>query len=159
MYTKFKIAAFMLVMFILAFSISHIFKVEKNTLDINCSSTFQIPTMASKYVLSGRTTFSFEPDGNGMIEVDGRVNNDKGLTQNTSLRRKLSFSYHYNKNGEIKMSDIIVTKYTTDNFDDHFFNAFLFDLSTKERTIKISRVENAYLMSNAFSPVFMCVTR
>lgn len=159
MYIKFKIATFMLVIFILAFSISHIFKVENNNLDINCTSTFQIPSMASKYILSGRTTFSFKPDGNGMIEVDGRVNNDKGLTKNTSLRRKLTFSYHYNKNGEINMSDIIVTKYTTDNFEDRFFNAFLFDLSTRERTIKISRLENAYLMSNAFSPVFMCVTR
>ena len=159
MSTKFKRALSLFVLFITSVMAGHFFIASKNRLDFNCVSTFELPDLPSTFSLSGRTFISFSKDGRAFFEIDASRSGADDPVKNTTLRRKISFSYTYETDGRVTMTDFVISKFFSDNFSDVFFNTSIFDMSEKKRLMRITKTRNAYLISQTFSPVIMCVEK
>ncbi|ASG64032.1 hypothetical protein CEW81_19425 [Kluyvera genomosp. 3] len=58
-----------------------------------------------------------------------------------------------------RLSEARVSKKSTDTIPDDFFTKAIYDSSEPERRMHISKLQNAYLIGNIFSPSLMCVSK
>lgn len=120
---------------------------------ISCNAFFTVEfTMKSAGVLS----FNLDGSGHGHMDISANVT-DASDQLKYKLLRNITFDYHNEGNGYLSLKEVHVIKLASDTMPNKLFNESLFDFSLSNRRLRITEVNNGYLLWNTFSPVMMCV--
>ncbi|TQI78363.1 FidL-like putative membrane protein [Serratia fonticola] len=127
--------------------------------NIDCDSSLSIPIMRDGYNFSGTIHMTFKPNGSGSVAMTGSLARSGGK-QSYDILRTVYFDYIYDNYSYLTLSNFVVKKNITDDTAEALFNNVLFDFSSASRQIRVEKLnDNAYLIENAFSPVFICIKK
>lgn len=104
----------------------------------------------------GVLTLHIDGEGQGRINVSATAR-DAGGSRQYKLLRDINFDYRYEGEGYLAMEHIAVSKKVSDTMPNELFNLSIFDFSGEVRRLKITSLENGYIIWNAFSPALMCI--
>lgn len=83
---------------------------------------------------------------------------DKGLKY--MISRHYTFNYEKISGRRYKLKNITLSKYISDNANNIMIPGSLFDLDTNSAAIiNVSKLMNGYVISDLYSPIFICVSR
>lgn len=133
--------------------VMHQFFVREKGPKVNCTSFF---TALHGSKTEGVLSLNLDGDGHGRINLSASFM-DSGDTKKYNLLRNITFEYHYEGNGYLAMHNVVVNKKASDTMPNELFNESLFDFSLETRRLRLTEVNNGYLIWNAFSPVLMCI--
>ncbi|MCK7310532.1 hypothetical protein [Enterobacter quasiroggenkampii] len=120
---------------------------------VSCTSTLQIVLPETDHLFNARISMQLDGD-DGYFVVYGDVTDN---SKSWRMYRQLKFSYHPRSNGWIDIDEFISSKHVEDNLPDSFFNAYIFDVSRKHPRIRLTKVNDGYLVWNSFTPFMLCI--
>lgn len=127
--------------------------------NIDCDSSLNIPILRDGYNFSGTIHMTFKPNGSGSVAMTGDLAHNEGK-QSYDILRTIYFDYIYDSYSYFTLSNFVVKKNVTDDMAEAMFNNVLFDFSSASRQIRVEKLnDNAYLIENVFSPVFICIKK
>lgn len=131
----------------------HKFVVREKGPKVSCTSFF---TVHSDVKTEGVMSLHLDGSGQGRMSISGNVI-DSGGSKKYTLLRGINFEYRHEDNGYLAMQHITVQKNARDNMPDTLLNESVFDFSLDTRRLRLTELDNGYLLWNAFSPVLMCI--
>lgn len=121
--------------------------------DISCESYFSVK---SDVVILGVMNLHIIGGNSGRISLSATVNDGKSKVKYNVLRN-IYFHYKNEGNGYISFLNMNVIKKAGDNTPDLLLNESVYDFSLKKRVIKITKLNDGYILWNEFSPVMICM--
>ncbi|WP_431224771.1 hypothetical protein ACQ86O_07895 [Serratia sp. L9] len=132
----------------------HKFVVRERSPYVSCTSFF---TVQSDFKTEGVMSLDLDGNGQGRMSISGNVLGSAD-SKKLTLLRDINFQYRYEGNGYLTLQQVTVQKNARDNIPDALLNESIFDFSLGSRRLRLTKVENGYLLWNAFSPVLMCIS-
>lgn len=130
----------------------HVYDKERGP-RVDCTSYFSTQTEVQT---EGVLTLRIDGEGSGRMSISATVRDKEGAKQ-YKLLRDINFDYRYEGEGYLVMQNMAVRKKVSDTMPNALFNSAIFDFSGEVRRMRITSLENGYLLGNAFSPVLMCI--
>jgi len=130
--------------------------VERNQTDFTCSGNVHF-LLRENNIFSGTIKLAFMNNNRGMLAYSGTLknNNDKNTAK---LLRIIYFDVLIGSNNYFQISNFDIKKNVNDTLKDEDFNHLIFDLSSGPRRLEMHHIaDNALLIGNVFSPVFICL--
>lgn len=128
----------------------------KAHLSYNCSSTFAMQEKSDDFSASFNVFINMRDDNTGYFDIAGET---RSKNEYHTLARAYSFSYQRQKGDIYHLFNISMAKRPADNSIDSMVDKLIFSISPESgRYVKITSFENAYLISNLYSPAFICLT-
>ncbi|WII85135.1 hypothetical protein N5863_29010 (plasmid) [Klebsiella pasteurii] len=121
--------------------------------NFSCTSKLIYESSKTNEAMNANILFLLRADGEGVIIFDGEVNDKEG---DYKLSRKINFRYEYfsSRFFIIKEESLVLSKKDTipnGFFEEKYFPAHAFYITP------IKGINNALLIGNSISPVFICV--
>ncbi|WP_434638748.1 FidL-like protein [Klebsiella sp. I138] len=149
------VAVFLLVTLAVIFSILQ--KRSSEVFSDTCTSVFSMENLSSSFTSSVDTMIVFRRDKSAYIAFSGQLNADN---RTMILSRDIHFHYEKDSRNVYQMNHISTVKHAADNTSDAIMDALFFSISKeKVRYMTVDRINNAYVIGNLHSPVFMCVVK
>lgn len=129
-------------------------------ISINCVSTISMPELPYSSKFNGSIYLQIHTDGSGEVDFSGIVtkNGEHGV-EKLNVQRTISFHYEKIEPDTVRLSEARLSKKSNDSISDDFFKKIIYDSSEKEKRMHISKLQNAYLIGNVFSPSLLCVSK
>lgn len=133
---------------------------SNNGISINCVSTISMPELPHGSKFNGSVYVQLHVNGSGEVDFSGIVSEtgEYGIGKR-NIQRTITFAYEMLDSSTARLSEARVSKKSTDTIPDDFFTKAIYDSSEPERRMHISKLQNAYLIGNIFSPSLMCVSK
>jgi hypothetical protein len=121
----------------------------------DCSTTFDSKINTIGFATKMNIFLHIKEDSTAHLDIVGNVAYKK---DNYNAARAYDFNYR-KQNGDIyHLTNIKMSKRSADNTADNIMNSLFFSYdSNAGRYIKIRKINNAYIISNFYSPLFICV--
>ncbi|MCX2867733.1 hypothetical protein ORL23_09585 [Kluyvera cryocrescens] len=124
---------------------------------VNCSTILSLahknPDVSSVVDL----TLRLHSNHTGQVALSGSIKQDNTTR---TISRAVHFDYEIKNPGELLIENMRYEKNQKDSAtDDDFKMNFFYVPDGKQRLIKINPLQNAYLIENPHSPVFLCVNK
>lgn len=124
---------------------------------INCSSVLSFEHEKPDITQSFDITFQLLKNNKGVVNLFGRGKHSGG---ENIISRTIEFDYTEKAKGTLTLKNMKYSKNIRDTMSDDLFRSFFFFVPQgASRQININRINNAVLISNLNSPVFICVDR
>ncbi|WP_075182345.1 FidL-like protein [Pantoea sp. 1.19] len=122
--------------------------------DHDCSTMLSLRDQRAGFSATLNVYVNMQSERNGYVDLNGEINyKDKKYT----LARAWKFNYIEDKKDTYLIKNFRVVKRASDNADDSVVSAFIFNVDSEiGRYMKIKRFNNAYLISNLYSPLTLC---
>lgn len=128
----------------------------KSHLSYNCSSMFFMQEKSDDFSALFNIFINMRDNHTGYFDIAGQTHSKN---EYHTLARAYSFSYQRQKGDIYHLFNISMAKRPADNSIDSMVDKLIFSISPKSgRYVKITSFENAYLISNLYSPSFICLT-
>lgn len=136
-------------------SVAYVFFIKKLTPKLNCTAYFYQKYSDSTYLLSASYTFTFRPDGSGIISADGNVRYENRTYR---LRREAAVTMKPADSGIWQFTNIRETRTVGDNTPDEIYSRFFYDRDKKSgRYISIKKLdEEHWIIGSLRYPAFLC---
>ncbi|MGG6196332.1 FidL-like protein [Pantoea allii] len=122
-----------------------------------CTSVFSMENFSSSFTSSVDATIVFRSDKSAYIAFSGQLDADN---RTMILSRDMHLRYEKDSRNVYQMNHISTVKHAADNTSDALMDTFFFSISKeKVRYMTVDRINNAYVIGNLHSPVFMCVVK
>lgn len=128
-----------------------------NVLNVECNSTFEIKNNHAQLTMPVNGTLVIRADATGLIELTGFA-----MIGGSSykLSRGLTFKYEQDNEGIYKLTNISEVIHAGDQVKNEFLNSNFFSFNTENsRNMSLVKINNAFIIGNLHSPVFMCVVK
>ena len=126
-------------------------------LDVNCSSPLNMTHMGPDFNAKLDISFRLLRDFTGQVSLSGEISTTDGKQ---FVSRTVKFEYSPYSSDELAISEMRYIKNARDTASDEIFeHHMLFVPDGGERYIKISPINNAYLIQNLHSPILLCVDK
>lgn len=131
-----------------------------NGISINCVSTISMPELPHGVKFNGSVYVQIYKDGSGEVDFSGVVTEtgEHGVGK-SSVQRTIAFEYVMLDSGTVRLSEARLRKKSADTMPDDFFTKAIYDSSESEKRMHVSKLQNAYLIGNIFSPSLLCVSK
>jgi len=154
-YKKIILLAFfmMVVLSIILFSIPE--KEVRGGVYFHCSTSFRLTHDNPKFNAGLNIFLQLQKNGSGLIDLTGKVD-----TQNGSFDVARIYHFNYEKQGEsvYHLMDINTSLRSSETIDDTTMNNLFFSTTPKEgRYLRMTKMENSYVIDNLHSPIFICI--
>lgn len=133
-------------------AMSH-FVVDARGPKVNCAAFFATQT---EIQTDGVLTLRLDGEGHGRINLSATAR-ESNTQKPFKLLRDIYFDYHYEGDGYLTLQHLAVTRTASDNMSDDLFNRAIFDASGETRRLRVTTLDNGYIVWNAFSPALMCL--
>lgn len=159
MKTKIKILAGFLLIVLLAalFAVFYWYvqSEKESESSFTCSGNVHF-LLRDDYSFSGTVKLAFMNDHRGLLAYSGTLSKeDKDVAK---LLRINYFDVKVESNNYFQISNFDIKKNINDTLKDEDFNHLIFDLSSGPRRLEMHHIaDNALLIGNVFSPVFICL--
>lgn len=156
---KNKIKMMIIVIFLLIISIDFTYLNYKasTTLNEECSTTFEYRNNHVGLIMPVNGTMVLRPNSTGMIELSGVVELN-GSTY--KLGRSITFEYERESDSIFRLKNMGLEIYAIDNLNNNFMDTNFFSIGGEySRRMTLSIINNAFIIGNLLSPVFMCVIK
>ena len=130
----------------------HFYEKERGP-KVDCTSYFSSWTDIKT---EGVLTLRLDGEGHGRINVSATAKDAAGAKQ-YKLLRDIDFDYRYEGEGYLAMQHLAVSKKVSDTMPNERFNTSIFDFSGEVRRLRLTSLDNGYIIWNAFSPALMCI--
>jgi hypothetical protein len=135
----------------------------RNAVSLNCISTFSTPRLPNKNAMIGTLLIRLDKNNKGSFSVSGILHHESDqnpeIHEKWTVLRNINFDYHLKGDGFIEITNLNVDHSAADKVSDKYFNHNVFDLGLSSRTLRITKIKDAWLFSTPFSPVVMCVNK
>lgn len=158
MRTKFIFFLFLVLMLTIGGNVYQFFS-GPNIETVNCESPIFITSHQKGYHFSGTIGVTLNPEGSGAIAYSGEITGgaDGG---NYSILRIVYFNYTIDYFSYLTLTDFVIKKNVNDNIEDAKFDKLIFDFHDKTRRVRVEKLsQTAYLLQNAFNPIFVCIKK
>ncbi|MFP2826046.1 FidL-like protein [Citrobacter braakii] len=126
-------------------------------LNDTCVSVLRTEEKTIDFHSTETTTLVLNPDNSGYIAFSGNISNNGRVM---TLLRELRFKYVKESDNIYKMEKIETIKHSRDNTPDALVDSVFFSTRhEKARYMTVSKIMNAYVIGNLYSPVFICVVK
>lgn len=120
---------------------------------VDCAAFFAIQT---EIQTDGVITLHMDGEGHGRINLSATTQ-DSDMQKPLKLLRDVDFDYRYEGDGYLTIQHLAVTRNASDNMPQELFNRAIFDTSGETRRLRVTKLEDGYIVWNAFSPTLMCI--
>lgn len=128
-----------------------------DSLNEECSTTFVYKNNRAGLAMPVNGTLILKSNATGLIELSGIVSL-RGSPHR--LARVISFDYERENASVFKLTDMMLEKHSGDDLDNDFLDANFFSMKNEpSRHMILTKVDNAFIIGNLHSPVFMCVIK
>lgn len=145
---------------ILLISIINIINLVLNSgggLNFTCVSVLRTQDFTNDFISNETVTLVMKPDRSGYISFSGEISYKN---KTTNFSRDIRYNYEKESGELYRFYDIITVKHPRDNTPDELVDSIFFSTShDKARHMTASKIQNAYIIGNLHSPVFMCVVK
>lgn len=157
---KFKISTLYLsVVFVITIFCNVLFfSYDRGTiLNDTCVSVFKIQEFNNEFSTIATSKLVMKSDKSGYVAFSGNASYEG---KSMILSRDIRFKYEKESNDIYRIFDYETVKYSSDNTPDTLMDSVFFSTrSQKPRYIIVSKIMNAYVIGNLYSPIFMCVVK
>lgn len=130
---------------------------SSNSMNIYCSTILQLAQKDPDLSATLDLTFRLQRNHTGQVALSGNIQKD-GSSQ--VISRSMLFDYEIENPDEVSFKNMRYAKNLKDTASDEDFKMnFFYVPEGQKRTIKIHAIQNAYLIENVHSPVFLCVNK
>lgn len=128
---------------------------QKSGLDMDCSAIYSKRDKATGFYAQLNLFLHFNKNNTGYIDISGKAFNEN---KSYVAARAYNFSIHSQPGSIYHVTKITMSKRAADNMPDPVMDKLIFSIDSKdERYVKITKMDDAYVMSNLYSPAFICV--
>ena len=142
-----------IVLSIFLFSIPE--KDVKGGVYFHCSTSFRITHDKPDFNAGLNTFLQLQKDGSGLIDLTGKVD-----THGQSFEVARTYHFNYEKQGDslYHLTQINTSSRSSETVDDNLMNNLFFSTTPKEgRYLRMTKMENSYVINNLHSPIFVCI--
>ncbi|WP_186366945.1 FidL-like protein [Yersinia aleksiciae] len=126
----------------------------KGSVSYNCLSAFGMKVKSQHFTTSLNIFLEMRKDNTGYLDIAGKVTHNGNENK---IARSYSFNYKKQKGDIYHLTDIVMSKRTADTTDDVLMNNLIFSIDSGiGRYIRITQLNNAYIVGNLYSPLFFC---
>ncbi|MGM8448381.1 hypothetical protein ACS6GG_09810 [Enterobacter bugandensis] len=126
-------------------------------LEVNCSTVIHYDNMAPVFVSSLELHFRLHDNHTGRAVLSGNIDDGNNITL---ISRSIVFDYEISAPGEISVSNLRYLKNTRDTAsDDYFRNSFFYAREGTNRLLRLSPLNNGWLLGNLQSSFAICVNK
>ncbi|EBP0972724.1 hypothetical protein LB58_18785 [Salmonella enterica] len=131
-----------------------------NGISIDCVSTISMPELPHGTKFNGSVYVQIHTDGSGEVDFSGVITETGELgVGKKNVQRTISFEYEMVNSDTVRLSEARLSKKSTDTIPDDFFTKSIYDSTEPEKRMHVSKLQNAYLIGNVFSPSLLCVSK
>lgn len=133
----------------------NIHKKENPTLSNDCSAVFAMQDKAARFSARLSIYLNMRDDNTGYLDITGKVNRDD---VDYTAARAWRFNYRLQSGNTLHLTQIAMDKRAADNAPDDLVDKLIFSTDPGTgRYVKIAVLNNAWVISNLYSPQFLCV--
>lgn len=121
----------------------------------HCSTSFRVAHDDPKFSAGLNVFLQLQKDGTGLMDVNGKVDTQDGRFE---VARTYNFDYEKEGDSIYHLTDIQTSLRSSETIDDNLMDNFFFSIRPKEgRYLRMTKMENSYIVGNFYSPVFICI--
>lgn len=153
--TKFLFALIVVFFLALLFYLAKIFLPEEHYLyKKDCTAAFTLRDTQSDFLASFNIFIYMRENNTGYLDMEGKASS-KG--ESYKIARSYSFNYRVRPDGIYHLTEVKISKRASDNVMDVLMNKLIFSNDTATgRYMKVTPLHNSYVVSNLYSPLFVC---
>ncbi|WP_300000347.1 hypothetical protein [uncultured Cedecea sp.] len=150
---------FLLVGFVVIALLIFLFSASKKQMEgdvyFHCATSFQMKYNKPEFIAKLNIFLQLQRDGRGIFDISGKVYSqgetfDVARTYHFIHQREGGTVYH--------LTDIKTSRRNYESVDETLMNSLFFSATQKEgRYLRMTKMENSYIIDNLHSPVFVCI--
>ncbi len=126
---------------------------------VNCESPVIVTSRHKSFQFNGTIGVTLNPGGTGSVAFSGEINR-RGEPSGSVLLRIIYFNYSVEHYSYLTLANFVIKKNINDHTDDAIFDKLIFDFHDKTRRVRVEKIaDSAYLIENAFNPIFVCIKK
>lgn len=123
--------------------------------DKDCSAVLKIRDNAAGFHAQLNLFLHLKKNNTGYLDLSG---NTFSHDQSYNTARSYNFNIQKQSGSIYHLTNIKLSKRTADNTVDEIMNKLIFSFDSVDgRYVRITRIDDAYVVGNLYSPVFICV--
>lgn len=142
-----------IVLSIILFSIPE--KEVRGGVYFHCSTSFRLTHDNPGFNAGLNIFLQLQKNGSGLIDLTGKVD-----TQGKNFEVARTYYFNYEKQGDsvYHLTQINVSSRSYETVDHTLMNNLFFSTTPKEgRYLRMTKMENSYVIDNLHSPIFVCI--
>jgi len=142
---------------LLIFLFSSSEKEFKGGVYFHCSTTFQMKYNNPDFAAKVNVFLQLQKNERGLFDITGKADVDG---ENFDIARTYHFNYEKQSGSVYHLTDITTSRRNYENVDDVLMNSLFFSTTQEDgRYLRMTKMENSYVIGNLHSPVFICIVR
>lgn len=122
----------------------------------DCSTSLRIKRNHPDFTARLNVFLHVQKEGNGLFDVTGKVDLPSGVYD---VARTYYFTYTQQGDSVYHLTDIITSPRPSETVNGDLMNNLFFSTTQAEgRYMRMTKMENSYIVDNLYSPVFVCIT-
>lgn len=126
------------------------------TYDIQCDGYVSYRASQDEFGYDVVITLNLRNDASGLFGIEGimRKGNDTW-----TLNRDVTFFYHQQQPGAIRLEEVHIIKHGRDNSPDEIFDRNFFSLKDEaSRSVSLVKLMDSYVIGTLRAPIFTCIS-
>ncbi|MCS3430975.1 hypothetical protein [Klebsiella sp. BIGb0407] len=121
----------------------------------HCSTSFRLTHDNPQFNAGLNIFLQLQKNGSGLIDLTGKVDTAAG---SFDVARIYHFNYEKQGDSVYHLADITTSLRSSETVDDTLMNNLFFSTTPKEgRYLRMTKMENSYVIDNLHSPIFICI--
>lgn len=121
----------------------------------HCSTSFRLTHNNPNFNAGINVFLQLQKNGSGLIDLTGKVD-----SQGATFEVARTYHFNYEKQGDslYHLTQINTSLRSSETVDDNLMNNLFFSTTPKEgRYLRMTKMENSYVINNLHSPIFVCI--
>lgn len=121
----------------------------------HCSTTFQIKYNKPDFTAKVNVFLQLQKDGRGFFDITGKADVDG---ENFDIARTYHFNYEKQRSSVYHLTEITASHRNYENVNNTLMNSLFFSTAQENgRYLRMTKMENSYVIGNLHSPLFVCI--
>lgn len=150
----FLLSALMAVASLLLIYIAHDEKI-KGGVDYHCSTSFRVQRDNPDFSARLNIFLQVKRNGSAFFDITGKVDH---LGKSYDVARTYNFNYQKESDLVYHLTQMSISERSPDTVDNNLMNSLFFSTNQKDgQYMRVTKMENSYVVNNLHSPIFICI--
>lgn len=123
-------------------------------LAFSCTADYNV--IQPDLMISSDVYLIMDEEGDASFDVVGSLKYKENIYR---ISRKYTFNYQWTGEKTFKLTNIALSKRGSDNANDSQMEYLIFNYGVQsEKVINLTKIMNSYVISNVYSPLFICTS-